>query len=280
MVGQVIEHADEIYCWPGPKMRATVLSATLGRLVLTDLHLQFQPARHRRGRILARLAPRAKGGEGTLSIALADVTKCEEGTKRALVVSHRGADGTEHSHAFGQRMGMPARARWVELINRAPQLTAQNPPDGAPVRGAFDISPHWADGYSFGATGFADVSEAPAGALVIESGRGVRLAPGDPETDWLVTGRGEGLEIAVVDPNTGWTDHRSLDLRSFLIANPDYLHGQVVEHEGSTWRVATRGRGQPALRRGEEERPIGIEVLIDAHLEAFRARAVLIVDKG
>lgn len=141
----------------------------------------------------------------------------------------------------------------------------------------WNISPHHADGYAFGATGFVHVSQVASDALVIESGKRVRLAPNEPQ-DWLVSGRGNGLTIALV--HTATHSFRGVDLRPFLTANPSHLEGQVVEHGGSSWRVASATGATVELIRGGETQTVPVDELLDANLDAMRARAVLIVDKG
>jgi hypothetical protein len=131
---QLVLDADRIYRWEGPKMKATLFSAKLGRLVLTDQRLVFlstgrsdaaklaalgaiSPALATRGGSTAGLDASALANEGSFSAPLASITRCEAGKKRALVVSYRGDDGAELSFAFGEKMGMPNRDSWVEQIN-------------------------------------------------------------------------------------------------------------------------------------------------------------------
>lgn len=98
---QIVAENDGILCWKGPKMGMTLLSAKVGKLVLTDQRLLFLSA-----------------GKGGLDVPLSSVLRCEAGKKRALVVWHRNGDGAEAAHAFGQQMGMPSRDAWVAEINR------------------------------------------------------------------------------------------------------------------------------------------------------------------
>jgi len=131
---QLIVDADRIYCWDGPKMKATLFSAKLGRLVLTDQRLVFlssgksdaaklmakavvSPALATRGGSTAGLDGGALANQGSVEIPLAAITRCEAGKKRALVVTYRKEDGTEQSYAFGEKMGMPARDTWVTEVN-------------------------------------------------------------------------------------------------------------------------------------------------------------------
>ena len=120
------------------------------------------------------------------------------------------------------------------------------------------------------------VLEAPPGAVVIESGKRARLAPEDASEDWLVTGRGERLEVALERGG----EFRGVGFRDFVLANPRFLDGQVVDHDGRRWRVEAGAPGGIELRSGQERRPISVRALLDAHLDTFRSRAVLIVDKG
>jgi hypothetical protein len=129
MSEQILAETDALYCWPGPKMGMTVFSAKLGKLVLTDHRLLFLSSGKSGG---GRLAAGAAGlptfggssvsvsldGDGGLEVPLVAVTRCEVGKKRALVVWHRSADGSETANAFGQRMGMPAGHEWEAQINR------------------------------------------------------------------------------------------------------------------------------------------------------------------
>jgi hypothetical protein len=131
---QLVLEADRVYRWEGPKMKATLFSAKLGRLVLTDQRVVFlstgktdaaklaglaaiSPALATRGGSTAGLDESALANEGSFSVPLAAVTRCEAGKKRALVLSFRDEGGTEQSFAFGEKMGMPGRDSWVEQIN-------------------------------------------------------------------------------------------------------------------------------------------------------------------
>jgi hypothetical protein len=130
----VVLEADRIYRWEGPKMKATLFSAKLGRLVLTDQRLMFlstgksdaanlaaraaiNPMLATRGGSTAGLDDAALANDGSLSVPLAAITRCEAGKKRALIVSYRDDAGAEQSFAFGEKMGMPGRDGWVEQVN-------------------------------------------------------------------------------------------------------------------------------------------------------------------
>ena len=126
---QILAESDGLYCWKGPKMGMTLITAKFGKLVLTDQRLLFLSAgKSGAGRRAAGAAglPTFGGSqvsvsldkEGSLEVPLPAVLRCEAGKKRALVVWHRTGDGGEAAHAFGQQMGMPARDAWVAEINR------------------------------------------------------------------------------------------------------------------------------------------------------------------
>jgi hypothetical protein len=131
---QLVIDADRIYCWDGPKMKATLFSAKLGRLVLTDQRLVFlssgksdatklmakavvSPALASRGGSTAGLDAGALANEGSVEIPLGAITRCEAGKKRALIVSYLKEDGSEQSYAFGEKMGMPGRDSWAAEVN-------------------------------------------------------------------------------------------------------------------------------------------------------------------
>ena len=120
---QLIYEANKLLCWRGPKMGMTVLSAKPGQLFLTDQRLLFLSAKGSAGRsgmppVNGAPVSRPLDDAGSLEIPLSAVTRCEPGNKRALVVWHRSADGSEAAHAFGTQMGMPSRDSWVAEINR------------------------------------------------------------------------------------------------------------------------------------------------------------------
>ena len=117
---QLITEADRLLCWRGPKMGMTVLTAKPGRLILTDQRLLFLSAKGNPAVPPLNGSPgsRPLDDAGSLEIPLSAVTRCEPGKKRALVVWHRSAEGSESAHAFGQQLGMPSRDSWVAEINR------------------------------------------------------------------------------------------------------------------------------------------------------------------
>jgi hypothetical protein len=132
MTEQLVAEADRIYCWEGPKMKATLFSAKLGRLVLTDQRLVFLSTGKSdaaklaaeaalggaaRSHSTAALDENALHNEGSLSIPVRDIKSCEVGKKRALVVTYRDESGAERAYAFGEKLGMPARDDWVGRID-------------------------------------------------------------------------------------------------------------------------------------------------------------------
>lgn len=126
---QLVAESPAVYCWRGPKMGMTLFSAKLGKLLLTDRRLLFlSSGASDAGRRAAGAAglPTFGGSRvsvsldnaGSLEIPMASVIRCEVGKKRALVVWHRSADGSEGAHAFGQQLGMPGRDEWAAAIAR------------------------------------------------------------------------------------------------------------------------------------------------------------------
>ena len=130
---QMLGQAEGIYCWRGKKMKATLFSAKIGRLVLTDRRLVFlSTGKSDAGRLaLGAALPfgNTLGGartdaldfaalenQGSLDIPIQAITRCEP-VKRALSVSYRDADGHEHDFAFSEKMAMPGRDEWVARIN-------------------------------------------------------------------------------------------------------------------------------------------------------------------
>lgn len=228
---ELVAEADRIYCWQGPKMKATLFSAKLGRLVLTDQRLVFHssgksdagrlaaraavsPALAMRGSSTAGLDADALNNEGSLSIPLASISNCAAGKKRALVVTHRSEDGTEHSYAFGEKMGMPARDNWVEQINRLrtspPQLRE---PSGSLAHEGPTIRPK----------------------ILIDAGQhihtGTALAD-NTIAGWTATvARADGT-VGVRGTVRGMPDPIYADLApdALLRNNPRMLYGQVVRH--------------------------------------------------
>ena len=115
-------------------MKATLFSAKLGRLVLTDQRLVFlstgksdaanlaaraaiSPGLATRGGSTSALDESALSNDGSFSVPLAAITRCEAGKKRALIVSYRDESGSEQSFAFGEKMGMPGRDTWATEVN-------------------------------------------------------------------------------------------------------------------------------------------------------------------
>jgi len=138
----VLAVADGIYRWDGPKRKATLLSGTLGRLVLTDQRLLFlSSGKHdvTVGKVLAgargnhlqgsrtdrtdRLDITALGNPGSIAVPLEQICTAElKGMFKFLSVSH--GDGAS---AFAPKNGgMPNGRGWVELIGQA-RATAATP---------------------------------------------------------------------------------------------------------------------------------------------------------
>lgn len=117
---RVLAAEDGIYCWPGRKMKATLFSAKLGRLVLTDQRLVFVssggsdaatralqaaamgPIGGVIGASTAGLDGSALQNPGSLEVSLGSLTRCVA-VKRALSISFRAADGSEAEFAFSLR---------------------------------------------------------------------------------------------------------------------------------------------------------------------------------
>lgn len=96
----VVARVPDILCWKGPQMGMTILSSKPGELLLTSQRLVF----------------RSYSGKRDLDVARSSITSCEAGKKRALVVRFREQDGSEAAFAFGQQMGMPNLAAWVQAL--------------------------------------------------------------------------------------------------------------------------------------------------------------------
>ena len=138
---QVLLEADRLYAWPEPKRKATLLSATLGRVVLTNRRLLFlSTGKH--DITAAKLAAGALGGaavsyamrpsstdhldlsaldnKGSLSIPLETLRTAElKGMFKFLTVECTTPDGTAHATFAPKNGGMPDGARWVTTIESA-----------------------------------------------------------------------------------------------------------------------------------------------------------------
>lgn len=97
---EVVARVPNILCWKGAQMGMTVLSSKPGELLLTSQRLVF----------------RSYSGKRDLDVPRSSITSCEAGKKRALVVRFREQDGSEAAFAFGQQMGMPNLAAWVQAL--------------------------------------------------------------------------------------------------------------------------------------------------------------------
>lgn len=137
---RVVAIAEGIYRWDGPKRRSTLLSATLGRLVLTTERLLFlSSGRHdvTVGKLLAGAAGNhvrglrtdrtdgldidAFANEGSLDLALDRLRSAElKGMFKFLSITFEGG-----ASAFAPKNGgMPAGHQWVELLDQARGGTA------------------------------------------------------------------------------------------------------------------------------------------------------------
>ena len=128
MTESIVGETDALYCWHGPKMGMTILTAKLGKLILTEQRLLFLSAGASGGgqRMAGAAGLPTFGGstvavsldkKGSVEIPLAAISRCEAGKKRALVVWHRTDAGSEDAHAFGQQLGMPNLDAWVTAID-------------------------------------------------------------------------------------------------------------------------------------------------------------------
>jgi hypothetical protein len=130
----VLAVADGIYRWDGPKRKTTLVSAKLGRLVLTNQRLLFlSSGRHdvTLGKVLAGASGNlvrglrtdrtddlditALGNAGSLDLPLEQVRTVElKGLFKFLSVTNDGG-----ASAFAPKNGgMPAGQAWVELIRQ------------------------------------------------------------------------------------------------------------------------------------------------------------------
>jgi hypothetical protein len=130
----VLAVADGIYRWDGPKRKTTLVSAKLGRLVLTNQRLLFlSSGRHdvTLGKVLAGASGNlvrglrtdrtddlditALGNAGSLDLPLEQVRTVElKGLFKFLSVTYDGG-----ASAFAPKNGgMPAGQGWVELIRQ------------------------------------------------------------------------------------------------------------------------------------------------------------------
>ncbi|MFC7595909.1 hypothetical protein ACFQU3_11360 [Terrabacter sp. GCM10028922] len=97
---EVVARVPDILCWKGAQMGMTVLSSKPGELLLTSQRLVF----------------RSYSGKRDLDVPRSSIISCEAGKKRALVVRFREQDGSEAAFTFGQQLGMPNLAAWVQAL--------------------------------------------------------------------------------------------------------------------------------------------------------------------
>ncbi len=142
MTEQLLAQADGIYRWPGPKRKSTLLSATLGRVVLTSERLLFlstgshdvtlkKLAAGASGRRLAAqktadtsgLDLSALGTPGSLEIPLASLTGWElKGMFKVMTLTYTDVSGAQETSTFAPKNGgMPAGRDWLERIAAARQ---------------------------------------------------------------------------------------------------------------------------------------------------------------
>jgi hypothetical protein len=152
---------DSVFKWDGPKRKQTVISARLGRLVLTDRRLVFLSTGSNdlsAGKLAAAGATRgasalrvssttaldasALANDGSLQVEVQQLLRAElKGMFKVLVVWWNDGSGTERAATFAPKNGgMPAGMAWVKEINEragggtdaAPQAS---PPDVAVAAG-------------------------------------------------------------------------------------------------------------------------------------------------
>jgi hypothetical protein len=138
---QVLLEADQLYAWPAPKRKATLFSATLGRVVLTNQRLLFlSTGKHdvtagklaagaiggvgasyaQQSRSTGHLDLSALDSKGSLSIPLADLRSTElKGMFKVLVVEYGTPNGTAHATFAPKNGGMPEGPQWVSQIDAA-----------------------------------------------------------------------------------------------------------------------------------------------------------------
>lgn len=135
----IIADQDSLYRWDGPKRKQTLLSGTLGRLVLTNARLMFlSTGKHdiTLGRIVAgaggntfrslssgsttHLDLDALSNKGSISVPIGAITSAElKGMFKFLSVSYVLPDGSAAASAFAPKNGgMPSGAAWVTAIEQ------------------------------------------------------------------------------------------------------------------------------------------------------------------
>src|SRR3954471_13020705 len=154
---------DNVFKWDGPKRKQTVISARLGRLVLTDRRLVFLSSGSNdlsAGKLAAAGATRgasalrvsstaaldssALGNDGSLEVTVPQLARAElKGMFKVLVVWWVDAAGTERAATFAPKNGgMPAGMSWVKAItDRAGGGTDAAPPPAPQERQAEVVVP-------------------------------------------------------------------------------------------------------------------------------------------
>ena len=136
---QFLLGSEKIYRWPGPKRKATLVSGTLGRILLTSQRLLFlSTGKHdvtagklMAGAVFAPIGLRtdstegldlsALSNEGSLEVPIEKITSCElKGMFKYLVVHYVDDAGQAAATAFAPKNGgMPAGPTWVETIEQS-----------------------------------------------------------------------------------------------------------------------------------------------------------------
>jgi hypothetical protein len=147
MAEVLLGQADRIFRWEGPKRKQTLLSAKLGRLVLTDERLVFlstgkndvtvarllggavSPGTGLRTGSTEHLDVSALGQAGSLDLSLTRVANADlKGMFKVLTVTYWDEAGNEEASTFAPKNGgMPDGPAWVEAI-----LAARNDALGGP----------------------------------------------------------------------------------------------------------------------------------------------------
>ncbi len=158
----VLMEADQLYRWEGPKRKQTLLSATLGRVVLTDQRLLFLSSgkhdvtigkalagasgnalRATRTDSTAHLDLGALANKGSLDLPLASVAECNlQGMFKCLAIHYVDASGQRQATTFAPKTGgMPGGQTWIDAITQARAAQAGQVPRGAPTPASFPPQP-------------------------------------------------------------------------------------------------------------------------------------------
>ncbi len=139
MEEQMIGQQDGIFRWAGPKRKATLVSAKLGRLVLTTERLVFlssgkndlslgklvagavSPIAGLRTGSTAGLDETAAENPGSVQVPLEQITSAElKGMFKVLTIGYTDESGAAHFSTFAPKNGgMPAGQSWVASITQA-----------------------------------------------------------------------------------------------------------------------------------------------------------------